>query len=156
MSEIPDILVRAIGRVETTVTNESISAARRTIESDIVVFDQYVDGLLGITEYSHLIALFWMDRTPPQREMRVHPRGDRSLPLTGVLASRGRNHPNPIGLAVVELLKVTGPRLTVRRLDAYDGTAIIDIKPYDDYDRVHEPRTPAWFSARAKRSGTTR
>jgi tRNA (Thr-GGU) A37 N-methylase len=81
-------------------------------------------------------------------KIHVHPRGDDALPLTGVLASRGRGHPNPIGLAVVDLCKVDRLRLTVRRLDAYDGTPVLDIKPYDRYDAYTDIRVPEWLRLR--------
>ena len=76
---------------------------------------------------------------------KIHPRGRKELPLTGVLATRGRNHPNPLGLAVVELLERNANRLKVRRLDAFNGTPIIDIKPYDPYDVFPDIRVPDWW-----------
>ena len=81
--------------------------------------------------------------------MLAHPRGDTTRPAQGVFAARGRNHPNSLGLAVVELLTVAGATLTVRKLDAFDGTPLLDIKPYDSYDVVAEPRVPAWWRSRA-------
>jgi tRNA (Thr-GGU) A37 N-methylase len=39
---------------------------------------------------------------------KVHPRGRDDLPLTGVLATHGHTHPNPIGLAVVKLFGEKG------------------------------------------------
>jgi tRNA (Thr-GGU) A37 N-methylase len=38
--------------------------------------------------------------------------------------------PNPIALAVVELLGIDGANLTVRNIDCIDGTPLLDIKPY--------------------------
>jgi tRNA (Thr-GGU) A37 N-methylase len=35
---------------------------------------------------------------PKDYRTKVHPRGRDDLPLTGVLASHGRTHPNPVGL----------------------------------------------------------
>jgi tRNA (Thr-GGU) A37 N-methylase len=58
---------------------------------------------------------------PKDYRAKVHPRGRDDLPLTGVLATRGCTHPNPIGLAVVELFGEKGNRLKVRRLDDYNG-----------------------------------
>ena len=96
----------------------------------------------------HPIVLFYMDRSPHGGALQTHPRGDASLPLTGVFATRGRAHPNPIGLAVVDMLARDDCVLTVRRLDAWHGTPVIDIKPYDHYDVYPDPRVPAWFRAR--------
>lgn len=143
--------LRVIGHAHTRVADADVARARRHLESDIVILPAYAAGLAGIEAYSQLIVLFWMDRAPPPTALTTHPRGDPTLPLTGVFASRGRGHPNPLGLAVVDLLARHDHVLTVRRLDAYDGTPIVDIKPYDHYDVFPDPRVPDWFRARLER-----
>ena len=65
---------------------------------------------------------------------------------------RTRNRPNPIGLAVVDLLGISGNRLTVRRLDAYAGTPVLDIKPYDHYDVFEDIRVPDWSNSARRES----
>jgi len=66
-------------------------------------------------------------------------------------APAGPERPNPIGLAVVELLKRDKNVLTVKALDAYDGTPVLDIKPYDYYDyydyydAITGFRVPEWW-----------
>ena len=137
-----------IGVVRTVVADEEISRRRREIVSTVEIFEEYAPALAGIEAYSHLFVLFYMHRATPPASWLVHPRGDADLPLTGVLASRGRNHPNPIGLAVVELLARDGRRLSVRRLDAYAGTPVLDLKPYDHYDVVADITVPDWFTRR--------
>ena len=49
--------------------------------------------------------------------------------ISGVFASRSPKRPNGIGLTLVELLEVEGNVLTVRGLDAIDGTPVLDLKP---------------------------
>ncbi len=143
------ITLTPIGHVRTDVPDAEVSRRRRTIESEIVLRDEFAPALTGIEAYSHLIVLFWMDRVPGAATALVtHPRGDPALPLTGVLAARGRTHPNPVGLAVVELLGREGARLRVRRLDAWDGTPVLDIKPYDHYDVFTDLRLPDWLAGR--------
>ena len=74
-------------------------------------------------------VLTWMDRA--DRGMRkILPRGVEGAAMTGVLNTRTPNRPNPIGLCNVELLGVSGNVLTVRGMDALDGTPVIDIKPF--------------------------
>ncbi len=138
-----------IGVVLTDLADDDIARSRRHVISRIVIDPAYADALLGIDAYSHLIVLFWLHRQEPSTTLVHHPRGDPTLPLTGILAARGRNHPNPLGLAVVELLERRDCVLDVRRLDAYNGTPVLDIKPYDHYDSVADPRVPEWFRARA-------
>ena len=142
-----DTAVEIIGEVKTSTPDDLIARQRRTLVSDIVIDPAYAPALHGIEAYSHLIVLFWMHRARRDDSPLMHPRGNPALPLTGVLAARGRAHPNPIGLAVVDLVERRDNVLTVRRLDAYDGTPVIDIKPYDDYDVYPDPRVPEWFRA---------
>jgi tRNA (adenine37-N6)-methyltransferase len=149
MTQQQSIAMTPIGIAHTDVADEDVPHMRREIVSRIRVFEPFVEGLAGIDAYSHLFVLFWMDRAGAPTSLQSHPRGDPALPLTGAFAARGRNHPNSIGLAVVELLGRTGSELTVRRLDAYDNTPILDIKPYDDYDVFPDIEVPAWFRRRA-------
>jgi tRNA-Thr(GGU) m(6)t(6)A37 methyltransferase TsaA len=149
MDEQASIQMRAIGEVETNVADGDIARQRRTMVSRINIYDEFVPALEGLNNYSHIIVLFWMHHAQPSAEPLIRPRGNIELPLTGVLASRGRGHPNPIGLAVTELVELSGSQLTVHRLDAYNGTPIIDIKPYDSYDVYTDIRMPTWFAKRA-------
>lgn len=80
-----------------------------------------------------------------RKKMKVHPRGRRDMPLLGVFVTRTPYRPNPIGLTLVELLKVEGNVVTVRGLDAFDGTPILDIKPFDYWDMATNARVPEWW-----------
>ncbi len=140
------IAMRPIGHVHTRVSDDDIARQRRHMESDIIVLPEYTPALDGIEDYSHLFVLFWMDRVEASSfRARVHPRGRDDLPLTGVLATRTRHHPNPLGLAVVELLQRRHNILRVRRLDACDQSPVLDIKPYDGYDVFTDIRVPPWW-----------
>jgi tRNA-Thr(GGU) m(6)t(6)A37 methyltransferase TsaA len=101
------------------------------IESRIFVRKEYEEGLQGIEEFSHIVVIFWLDR-PQEKEtpLRVHPEAKEEMPLVGLFATRTPLRPNPIGVTTVELLAVEGNELEVRGLDAFDGTPVLDIKPY--------------------------
>jgi len=100
-------------------------------ESKIRLLDDYVDGLYRLDNYSRLYVIYVFDRAEGYR-LVIHPRGDRSRPVRGLFATRSPYRPNPIGLAVVGLLGVEGNIVTVRDLDAIDGTPVLDIKPCED------------------------
>ena len=68
------------------------------------------------------------------------------MPLMGVFAIRTNQRPNPIGLTLVQLLEVEGNTLLVRGLDAYDGTPVLDIKPFDAWDTAKDARVPEWWT----------
>ena len=53
------------------------------------------------------------------------------------------SRPNPLALDIVELLEVKGNRLTVRGMDALDGSILLDIKPYSaGIDSSPRPGSP--------------
>lgn len=48
----------------------------------------------------------------------------------GTFALRSPVRPNPVALAVVQLLAIDGTQLSVIGLDCLDNTPLLDIKPY--------------------------
>ncbi len=75
-----------------------------------------------------MILLTWLDRA--RRDvLSVHPRGDTTRAEEGVFSTRSPHRPNPIGLHRVEITAIEGHRVRVRRLEAVNGTPIIDLKP---------------------------
>src|SRR5262245_31557418 len=75
-----------------------------------------------------LILLTWLHRAD-RGVLQTHPRGDVSVPLTGVFATRSPDRPNPIGLHRITVTAIEPPsRLRVRALEAIDGTPILDLK----------------------------
>jgi len=97
------------------------------ILSRIEIFDPYAPGLKDIEDHTHLVILCWFDRSS-RKELFATPPG--SGKEHGVFATRSPERPNPLGLSLVDLVSREGPVLTVRGLDAFDGTPVIDIKPH--------------------------
>jgi tRNA-Thr(GGU) m(6)t(6)A37 methyltransferase TsaA len=86
------------------------------------------DGLDRIEPGDRLIIITWLHES--RRDvLKTHPRGDESLPLTGVFATCSPDRPNPLGLHPVTVLEVGGRELKVGPLEAIDGTPVVDIKP---------------------------
>jgi tRNA-Thr(GGU) m(6)t(6)A37 methyltransferase TsaA len=94
-----------------------------------ITFDDRVrGGLRDLRAGDEVLVLTWLDRA--RRDVLVvHPRGDPARPETGVFSTRSPHRPNPIGLHRVTILSVDGTRLTVRDLEALDGTPVLDVKP---------------------------
>lgn len=99
--------------------------------SRIRLLDEYAGGLYRLDGCERLYVIFVFDRAEGFR-LVIHPRGDVTRPERGVFATHAPYRPNPIGLAVVDLISVDGSVLTVRDLDAINGTPVLDIKPYED------------------------
>lgn len=144
MSSVEKVGLKPIGFVKTKAVGKEVRD--RSNVSEIVFRGDLVEALDGIEDFSHLFVIFWMHEISKEerRTMRVHPRGREDMPLLGVFATRTSYRPNPLGFTLVELLGVEGNVVTVRGLDAFDGTPVLDIKPFDYWDMVENVRVPEW------------
>jgi tRNA-Thr(GGU) m(6)t(6)A37 methyltransferase TsaA len=89
---------------------------------------KFAKALHGVGVGQELIVITWLHRAS-RSTLKVHPRSDKKLPLTGVFATRSPDRPNPLGLHEVRVLEITETRLKVGPLEAIDGTPVVDIKP---------------------------
>lgn len=103
------------------------------------------DALIGIEHFSHVEIIFFFHAVDPNTVVydSRHPRNNPGWPKVGILAQRGKNRPNRIGLTTARVLAAAGRQLTVTDLDAIDGTPILDIKPvlheFEPQGRLHQP-----------------
>jgi tRNA-Thr(GGU) m(6)t(6)A37 methyltransferase TsaA len=132
-------MLRFIGVVE-KANEEGVSQIR--------IFDEFRDGLEGLDSYSHLIVLYWFHLRDIEGErsvLKVVPRRHSGAPEVGVFTSRSPSRPNPIGLCAVRLVRLEGAVLSVEGLDAFEGTPILDLKPYNPRaDSVPDAVVPPW------------
>lgn len=138
----------AVGIVRSPVTNET-DEHWGAVEARVHIRPELADGLTGIEQFSHLIVMFLMHLAPafdPASDLVRRPRGRTDMPLSGIFAQRAKHRPNPIGITTVRLLGREGNILTVRGLDAIDGTPVLDLKPYvPHFDRADDATLPAWM-----------
>jgi tRNA-Thr(GGU) m(6)t(6)A37 methyltransferase TsaA len=100
------------------------------IELDALQFDP--DVTAGLDDFSHLEVVYvfhLVDEAKIETKAR-HPRNNKEWPLVGIFAQRAKGRPNRIGMTTCEIVAVDGLRVTVRGLDAIDGTPVLDVKPY--------------------------
>ena len=100
------------------------------VTSRLVFRKNYTEGLYKLSHFKHLWVIFGFHKARDTR-MKIHPMHDPAKPLVGVFASRSPTRPNKIGLTLVELVSVRKNVVTVRGLDAFDGSPVFDIKPYE-------------------------
>jgi len=134
-----------IGYVKNGILKQP-EAGWNNVVSKIIIEKKFTDALDGIEGFSHIHVLYWADRLPRgKRPLKIRPRRREDMPLLGVFATRSAYRPNPIGLTVVKLLRREGQVLQVRGLDAFDGTPVIDIKPYVPHsDVILDAKNPRW------------
>jgi len=146
MSSKGKIVLSPIGFVRTEAVGDEVKDKTRI--SHIIIRKELAEALDGINDFSHVFVLFWLHEISDEQRktLKVHPRGRQDMPLLGVFATRTNLRPNPVGLTLCELVKVEGTVLTVRGLDAYDGTPVLDVKPFDPWDMAKAARVPSWWT----------
>ena len=117
-----------IGVIRNEFDETSQISQMKTGQSQIVLKSTLTYGLQGLEPGQRLIVLFHLDRVR-DFELLQHPRGDRKRPKRGVFSLRSPRRPNPIGVSEVELLSIENNVLSVRGLDAFNGSPVLDLKP---------------------------
>lgn len=118
------------------------------VEAEIVLDAAFEEtAFCGLGDFSHVEVLFLMHQVSPAKieSGARHPRERADWPLVGIFGQRGKARPNRIGLTRATIVKVDGRVLTVRGLDAIDGTPVLDVKPWmDEFAPIGPTRQPAW------------
>lgn len=105
-------------------------------------------GLLQLERFSHVLVLWWADRhdNPDSRTTLV-----TELPYApgveaGVFACRAEYRPNPIAVTACKILEVGEGTIVIGDIDAYDGSPVLDLKPYIPVtDRLEKVEVPEWY-----------
>jgi tRNA-Thr(GGU) m(6)t(6)A37 methyltransferase TsaA len=133
--------VSPIGLIHTpykTSEHIPIQPAFSDVEGEAVVFSEFVDGLHSLEGFSHIILVYWFHRAKSPK-LKIRPYLDQTE--RGLFATRAPSRPNPIGLSVVELIRIKKDKIVFKGADMLDGTPLLDIKPYvPGFDEVSDAR----------------
>ena len=130
---IAEITYRPIGVFHTPYTPKTgaprqgilIPEAKGTIE----IFPIYKSALTTLGLFEYIIVLYHFNEVE-KWEPTVYPPAANHEHNFGLFSTRSPKRPNPIGLSIVKLEKITDGVLYVSGIDAFDGTPVLDIKPY--------------------------
>ena len=150
MVQLNPVSVQPIGIVRNGLGRRSYNEWRDT-ESEIVIIEDYQEALYRLDEFSHVDVLFYLHEMNRDFRSKIHPTGNPDYPLMGAFATRTPNRPSRIALTTCRLLSVNGDVLRVRGLDAYDGSPVIDIKPYTG-KTIENVRLPEWLKKLKKKN----
>lgn len=107
------------------------------------MFPEYRPGLRGIGRFSHVMVLYWFDRSPGAKLLAAPYLEKRKR---GIFTIRSPHRPNRIGVSVLRLLSYRSGRLRVRHVDMLDGTPLLDIKPYVPEFDAHPDANSGWLA----------
>ena len=140
-----EIVMKPIGYVHNNVENKKDVAWGQDV-STIHLEEEYYSGLEGLSDFSHAIIIYHLDKAVYDKEKHLQrrPQNRDDMPLVGIFSQRGKDRPNRIGMTSVQIVNVEDTQLTVRGLDAIDGTAVLDIKPYYPVYDKKDAIVPEW------------
>lgn len=104
------------------------------LEGELEILPPFIEGSRDIAPSQRIVVLFHFHRSPGFAADQLRQITRRSRKVKGVFSICSPKRPNPIGLSVLEVRAVAAGRIAVRGLDMYDGTPILDIKPYASID----------------------
>jgi len=148
-----DIRLKPIGIIHTPFTEPKgtpIQPRRSNgVKGRVELYPEFAEGLSDLDGFSHIVLLYYFHLSDGFK-LSVVPYLDTQP--RGLFATRAPRRPNPLGLSVVQLERVTDCQLDVIGVDILDGTPLLDIKPYiPEFDLISKCST-GWLVDVAKNS----
>ncbi|MFC1502246.1 tRNA (N6-threonylcarbamoyladenosine(37)-N6)-methyltransferase TrmO [bacterium] len=128
-------------------------ALRPDKKGQVEIFPAFSEGLKDVDGFSHLILLYHFHQVDGY-SLVSRPFLDDTP--RGVFSIRGPRRPNPIGMTVVQLIKVENNILYVAGVDMVDGTPLLDIKPYLPDIDAHKATRLGWMGNKLRTIGKTK
>jgi len=132
--------IKQIGVLRTPYVNNAPYQPVNGDEGDfrIVVDKEYEEGLFELEKFNYIYVVYYLHNTTEPSSMLVFPPWADGKQV-GVFASRSPVRPNSIGISIVRVKGIVNNEIFITGLDAYDGTPLLDIKPYiNDLDVKHD------------------
>ena len=134
VKQTEQIMSFELGQIGVIRTPYTDNAPYQPVEEDegdfrIVVEPQYTDGLHELAGFHYLYVIYYIHRVKREQSMIVSPPWTGGVKV-GVFASRSPVRPNCIGLSIVRIKRIVNNEILTSGLDVFDGTPVLDIKPY--------------------------
>ena len=113
--------------------------------------EAYRPGLKALDQFSHALVFWWADQMDRENNRSIV---TIELPYApgvevGVFACRSEYRSNPIALTIVPILNINEKEglVVIPWIDAFDGSPIIDLKPYIPCcDRIRDVKVADWMA----------
>lgn len=113
--------------------------------------EPYRAGLKQLDQFSHVMVFWWADRMDTEKYRNIL---TTELPYAhgveaGIFACRSEYRPNPIGVTLMAIISIDleSGKVILPWIDAFDGTPVLDLKPYIPIsDRIRDFKVADWLA----------
>ena len=98
-------------------------------KGEIHIYEEYRAALKDLGLFEYIIVLYHFN-TVGKWNPTVNPPAATHEHNFGLFSTRSPKRPNPIGFSIIKLEKIEDGILYVSGVDAFDGSPVLDIKPY--------------------------
>jgi tRNA-Thr(GGU) m(6)t(6)A37 methyltransferase TsaA len=139
-----------IGLIYTQYTdNEGVpiqsALAEKSMMAVAEIAPHFIAGLEGLEAFTHAILVYHFHKSgAPQLKQKPFLDDD----LHGIFSIRSPHRPNPIGISIVELVKIEENKIYFNHADILDGTPLLDIKPFIPAFDHREDANNGWLEAK--------
>jgi len=148
------IILKSIGQVHSPFKNKqdienekfATSTSFDQIEGELEINEEFAEGLTDIEDFSHIIVIFGFHKAEGFKLLTTPFLDDTPR---GVFATRSPHRPNPIGMTIVKIIERKNNILRVSGMDMFEGTPILDIKPYTPRDQKEDIEM-GWLTGKIK------
>ena len=133
MQQQKEIIYSPIGVIHSSFTPETGAPRQGMLMPDtgaeIEINKPYREALQHLDLFEYIIVIYHFDRVKDW-EKTVSPPASTREHNFGLFGTRTPRRPNPIGFSVVKLDSIRDGVLHIKGIDAFDGSPVLDIKPY--------------------------
>jgi tRNA (adenine37-N6)-methyltransferase len=119
--------------------------AQKSVLAVAEISEQFIEGLTDLTAFSHIILIYHFHKSREAPMMQKPFLDDQKH---GVFSIRSPRRPNPIGISVVELIRIEENRLYFNGADMLDETPLLDIKPFVPQFDHRETEKIGWLQGK--------
>ena len=114
----------------------------KDIEGRVEIYPEYTQGLIDLENFSHIYLVYHFHHSKSYNLLCKPFLDDKKH---GIFAIRGPNRPNSIGISLVELISIEDNIINIRGIDIFNGTPLLDIKPYIEKFDVRTSTRSGWI-----------
>ncbi|MEN8122425.1 MAG: tRNA (N6-threonylcarbamoyladenosine(37)-N6)-methyltransferase TrmO [Bacteroidota bacterium] len=122
---------KPIGYFSTGYSTETGAPRQGVLQPDshgtIILDEKYKGALNNLDQFEYIFVLFHFHEAKGWENTVAPPESEHEF---GLFATRSPRRPNPIGLSLIKLDSIKENKLFVSGIDAFDGTPVLDIKPF--------------------------